>query len=629
MKKYFKLLWILFLFSLNGLSEVKVIESKDNKGKRIVLMENNYFKLQIDPLNGGRVSSFIWKETGKDWVLPGNAGFFMDHVWQQPWPGELLNHPYEVKIIETGPQRGTVEVSVTIIGEGDKSIQGVKLTRKMTIRDDSPRIDVIYRLDNPTDESKSPGLWIQNVINAGGSRDDVWTWRPTTRGIIKASFDFKNGKVLPEGENNDFVFDPVAGWSAETYPPTKEGIVFYMDYNYLRCLYNNRGSYSVEWWYEQVRLSPGKSFETKIVVWPIIGMEAVTHASDRFVGDLQMLVEGKNLILLNKLVAGPEPVEKPVNVKLQLIDYDTGKELYSKEFKDVSISKIPGQQKFEIISAPLQKNLLARATVTERDGRTEVYENYRAAPAVMGTEKKYQIKRPPRIRVIEKPSVITKTPHKRIKILHLRGLFQNYYRVEEVAKILNAELKHGSYGIFVYGPSISFFPSDYEELMNYDVIIINNVPVDAMDDEILEYIKDYVENGGVLFVIGGHWAFGGGNYQNSKLENLLPVRTIGPFDILPVKDGYLKKNGVEELPGKIGTLWIQNVNIKPDAKILYTAGDKPFWIEWNKGKGIVAVMTGVCYGERKKGMTLFWEWDDWPKWLGEELKRMIKETGGN
>ena len=97
----------------------------------------------------------MWKATNKDWVLPGNAGFFMDHVWQQTWPGELLGRPYEVRIVDAGPERATVEATVVIEGKGDSAIQGVQLTRRMTLRGDSPRVDVSIRLDNPTQEPRS------------------------------------------------------------------------------------------------------------------------------------------------------------------------------------------------------------------------------------------------------------------------------------------------------------------------------------------------------------------------------------------------------------------------------------------------------------------------------------------
>lgn len=606
-------------------AEVTVTERTRPDGQRVVVMENPALRLTVDPARGGRVSSFIWKATGKDWVMPGNAGFFMDHVWQQTWPGELLDRQYDVRIVASGPDQGTVQASVTIEGKGDKAIEGVRLTRTMTLAGDSPRVDVTIRLDNATAEPRSPGLWVQNVINVGHSRDGVWTWRPTARGTIRASFNTKLGKAAPEGYKDDFCFDPIAGWSAETYPPSDEGVLFFVDYNYLRTLYNSAGSQSVEWWYEQVRLAPGKSFETKVTVWPVSDMAAVTYACPTFVADLQMPVEGKSMTLVNRLVAGPEAAAGTAKVKLQLIDYDTGQELHGKRFDDVSVTATPSEQKLAIPNAPLAKNLLARATVTIHDGKSRVYENYRHAPAVMGTERLYKTARPPRVRPIDRPAVIAKTPHKGFRILHLRGLFQRYYRLPEAAKAMGAELKHGSYRTFVYGPSLSYFPSSYPELMAFDAIVLNNVPIEAVDDQTQQYLIDYVEHGGVLLVIGGHWSFGGGQYQGSKLGELLPATTKGRFDVRPVTDGLLLPQ--PEGGQGIATAWMQDVTPRPETQVTIRAGGKPFWVECKRGRGVVAVMAGLCYGEAPRGTTLFTEWSGWPGWLAGRLQAMAAQTG--
>jgi hypothetical protein len=313
---------------------------------------------------------------------------------------------------------------------------------------------------------------------------------------------------------------------------------------------------------------------------------------------------------------------------LELLDYDTGQVLQAKEWSDVTANGTPlrsvpdyEQQTLPIPRAPLAKNLLARATVTTADGKAQVYENYRPGPAVLGTEKRYKTARPPRVRPIERPAVIAKTPHEGLRILHLRGLFQHYYRLPEVAKALGAELQVGSYRVFVYGPSLSYFPSDYPELMGYDAIVMNNVPLEALDDQTQQYLADYVEHGGALLVIGGHWAFGGGGYRGSRFEELLPATTKGPFDVVPVKQGLL----TPPPPGgaKVGAAWLQDVTPRPEAQVPIRAGGQPFWIQWKRGQGVVAVMAGVCYGEATEGLTPFWEWPGWPEWLAGQLREMV------
>jgi len=596
------------------------VESTDAAGNRVVVMENAALKLTINPAAGGRVSSFIWKATGKDWVLPGNSGFFMDHVWQQSWPGELLGRSYDVKILPTEPGTAAVSASVVIEGSGDKTIAGVRLTRTMTLTDDSPRVIVTYRFENPTPEPRAPGPWVQNVIAVGGARDDAWTFRPTTRGIITASWSDSKGTVLPAGYKDDFCFDPVAGWSAEVYTPTGEGIVFFMDYNNLRCLYNNGGSQSVEWWLEQVRLAPGKAWETTVELFAFQGLKGVTYASPQVLGYLEMQGEGPTIVLRNQLLAGPQPVAGALSLKLQLLDYDTGKELFARQFPQLHLGAAPIVTEATAAHVPAGRNLLARATVTLPDGKSVSYEQYRAAPGVMGTEKAYRIAKPRRERAVERPPVIAKTPHEGFNILHLRGLYHDYYRLPEAARLLGARLECGSYRVFVYGPSLSYFPGSYDELMNFDVIVLNNVPAEAIDEVTMQYLSDYVENGGALLVIGGHWAFGGGGYKGTPLEELLPVTSKGPFDVRRVRNGSIRP--ALSADHRVGTLWIQDVIVRPEAQVTMTAGDKPFWIQWRKGKGVVAVMTGLCYGEGFRNLCPFWEWPGWPNWFGKQLQAL-------
>ncbi|MCL5408984.1 MAG: glutamine amidotransferase [Candidatus Omnitrophica bacterium] len=614
----FKAVSVLFLLcTYPSFASVKAIEQTGPDGKPVIVIETHAMKLTINPEEGGRISGFFWKPTGHQWVLPGDEdGFFLDHVWQESWPGELLHRTYTAKILKAGPEHATVRVSTIIKGNGHQSIEGVRIIRTMTVNDNSPGIDVTIRLENPTNQPRDPGLWVQNIPQVGGTRNALWTFRPSTHGIIRATYETGGGK-------NDFIYDPTAGWTAIVNPHTEEGVVFLMDYNYLRCLYDNGGSQSVEWWYDQVRLAPGKSFETKIVMWPISGMQAVSYASHTLIGDIEMKVKGHNIVLVNRLVSGPEPVIGNVKVELQLIDYDTGQVLQIKKFSGITISETSVEQRFFISNAPLMKNLVARVTVIMAGNKKQAYETYLAHGGIMGTQTQYHTTRPPRIRPIERPAVIVKTPHKGFRILHLRGVFSYGYKIPDTAKILKAYLKSGSYETFVYGPSLSYFPANYHELMSYDVIVLDNIPIDSIDMQTQQYLSDYVDNGGVLLVIGGNWAFGDGGYKGTKLESILPVTSIGPFDVVKIKKGGITPNPAGKV--RIGTFWVQKVKVRPSAHVKIKAGNHPFWVQWQYGKGVAIVLAGLCYGKSTKKMTLFIKWPGWPAWLASQLKLAVKE----
>jgi hypothetical protein len=108
------------------------------------------------------------------------------------------------------------------------------------------------------------------------------------------------------------------------------------------------------------------------------------------------------------------------------------------------------------------------------------------------------------------------------------------------------------------------------------------------------------------------------------LEELLPVTTRGKFDVQPVRNGLVQP--ALSTTEKVGTLWAQQITPRPEAQITMRMGDQPFWVQWKHGKGMVAVMTGVCYGEAERGITPFWEWNGWPAWLGAQLKALAAQT---
>ncbi|MFH0888292.1 MAG: VWA domain-containing protein [Planctomycetota bacterium] len=71
----------------------------------------------------------------------------------------------------------------------------------------------------------------------------------------------------------------------------------------------------------------------------------------------------------------------------------------------------------------------------------------------------------------------------------------------------------------------------------YDVIIIDNLSLTSPPDQpsvragIPNEIKSFVSNGGGLLAVGGENSFGSGGYQNSQLEDVLPVWATPPEDL--------------------------------------------------------------------------------------------------
>ena len=586
-----------------------------------VSVENDWVSIVIDPTNGGRISSYFWKASGSEWAAGEGSGMLMDHVTQQKWPGELMDRLYGYKILDVGPEVARVRLWTTIIDELDETIRDVKLTKTLTVRADSPVLDASYRLENPTDDTKTPTLWIQNIVAPGGYAEAKFSFRPTTLGPLAAKWGKNSGRVGRFDDDISFRLDPTGGWLAQLHSPTKQGLVFLVDYNWLKCLYCCNEAMTSEWWYERSILMPGKAFETSCQVLPVFGLESVAHASRRFVAELDILREGQAIRVANRLVAGPEEIAN-IEVKVELIDYLSQNILSCRTVGLEALGKEPQVQLLQCDKVVESTDVVARVTVSG-DGFSEQYERFDCGAAIIGTETRYRLTRPARDRPIFKPEKIVKTRNAAPRILHLRGLFQHYYRWPEIKDVLGGELRTGSYTVSVFGPSLSYFPTTYDELMSYDVIVLNNLAFDSFGEEHLEYLDDFAEYGGVILVIGGPTSFGAGGYQNSRLEKFLPVRAGGAFD-MGRHDSPLPLDATDAEVGYFQ--YFQTVaEQKPDASVLEGEKDRPIVIARRQNQGVVAFFSPLVLGSMDV-VPGFWEAANYPKWMAGVVLELLQMT---
>jgi uncharacterized membrane protein/uncharacterized protein YegL len=79
-------------------------------------------------------------------------------------------------------------------------------------------------------------------------------------------------------------------------------------------------------------------------------------------------------------------------------------------------------------------------------------------------------------------------------------------------------------------------PRELNDLLNYDVLVLSDVPADTMTLSQMELIKRYVrEMGGGLIMLGGEHSFGLGGYYRTPVEDALPVR-------MPIRKNIEKPN---------------------------------------------------------------------------------------
>lgn len=66
-------------------------------------------------------------------------------------------------------------------------------------------------------------------------------------------------------------------------------------------------------------------------------------------------------------------------------------------------------------------------------------------------------------------------------------------------------------------------PPTLEQLEEFDVVILGDVPAEALSPESLSILRAFVEGGGGLLTLGGYGAYGAGGYAGTPLAEALPV----------------------------------------------------------------------------------------------------------
>ncbi len=176
------------------------------------------------------------------------------------------------------------------------------------------------------------------------------------------------------------------------------------------------------------------------------------------------------------------------------------------------------------------------------------------------------------------------------------------------------------------------FPSTPAALDAYDAIILSDIGANTLllppqvwihsqrAPNRLKLLRDYVERGGGLIMVGGYYSFQGINgaarYRNTAVEAVLPV-SIHPYDdrlelpegIHPVvAQGATDHDVLAGLPAELPyLLGVNETVLKPGAKALLTLPPE------EGGHPLLAI------GEAGRGRTAAWTTDIGPHWLPNEF----------
>ena len=163
-------------------------------------------------------------------------------------------------------------------------------------------------------------------------------------------------------------------------------------------------------------------------------------------------------------------------------------------------------------------------------------------------------------------------------------------------------------------------PKDHQEIYQYDAIVLANTGCGGLGHR--KVLRDYVEDGGRLVILGGNHALRYNGHANTFLEDAFPFQLMEEDAVIqldtPATLG-LKKNA--PAPDSPALFWKHKIKSHPDSTILAWAGEDPISLRRDSGKGLVTVFTGTPLGAASEGQTPFWETNFWKK----HLLTLVKE----
>ena len=625
-------------------------------GKTHLQLRNEYFSnLEIWPELGAQARSFKTRYSDREWCIPGeevwmHGALFRDCFLEQGImnypnnPVAILPRTYE--IAQKGPDRAVVKFQGTMPN-------GVVVNKQFTMEAGSPVVGVDYGIVNGTSGGCTKAVWVQNMVYMSGLQADNQYFRPDVHGVNVIGWDPKF-KIMKVDDAVGFVRAPYEGWMAGINTETKEGLVWLMDYDWLRWLYNCTVAWTVEWFYDAVTLPKGQAWNTHYDMILIKGFDNVCHASANFLAGMSWAapLASQNASTGAK---GPVPLTLTHTLsrsklgdlkgarlagKLREVDSGVVHDLPAAEVGDLTWEPNTATQ---TVTVDPDVRLVAEVTLTatgpEGKAISEAYSYY--WPGITGEKfnlmagavaTTYFRAAPRRVKVYPKPQNLTYYLKPEVKMLDFRGLFHDTWKVPRAATWAGVQDIRSSYfsDNGPTGSTMSYLPEGFEQWFDYDLLVLNNVDADCLTDFGREAIRDFVKAGGNLLVLGGLCAYGSGNYAGTQLDDLLPVE-INPkiARIQPFKEGALQvAPGARilkgtRLSGAPTCFWWQEGKPKPGAWVELTAGGKPFLVCSTYGQGRVAAVLGNVCGESQPGKTAFWEDPQWVPTLAKIVHWLV------
>ena len=629
----------------------------DEDGDLQIQMESEWINMHLQPSIGSTVVRFVFRPTSNDILdeiqpkyLRHGGGLLQDNFWEQDWRfSEFRGKFYDYKIIKKTKEEVAVTFETRSVGFLEaagsgiisKLLSNVRIRRTVRLRSGAPYFLFDLELINEDKNAKLPFMWVHNSSIVDAQLGDAVD-RPSARGVRRIGGLNRAHSPTTRMREDPYIHDFNKGWSARISPARKEGIVYLMDYDYLRFLYNC-GNTTSEWVYDNVLVLKGRPWKGRTYILPVMGLSWVHYADEYFIVQVDAKRGSDRMDVIYRVTGSYKPVKK--------ITFNTGLEwnhlkgkrtvkLDPAEVEGLGVAPVEGTVAVE---DPPEDPLLLRVTahIELPDGTVRKREfqyfhlgKYKEGDNV-GADGRTVLA--PLDRSYQKPFV--PAPSKGMKVdrgaWRVFGVLGNFSRrlgLREAVRSIPAQMGAESDIGFTYGfAALTDFAFDYERLFRYRVVLLANCQHDILRRVGASVLANYLRRGGGLVLTGGDSAFRfkyadpahdvdrfipiaaapGGNLLKKTVRLNAPVRSHPIFRGVDLSDlPYL--------------YYYHNVKPRSDlpCKVLMKAGEAPFIVELARGDSRVMAVLCVPFGEKRlnPGKRPLWEWGPWKKLFANIVK---------
>ncbi|HEY3398956.1 MAG TPA: hypothetical protein VGM19_15010 [Armatimonadota bacterium] len=204
--------------------------------------------------------------------------------------------------------------------------------------------------------------------------------------------------------------------------------------------------------------------------------------------------------------------------------------------------------------------------------------------------------------------------------LLVAGALYDYYRIVDAFHLTGTEMKLDTVPIEKGRSQVYVgFPGTAKELFDHNLIYLCGADASALTLRQKHMIAEYVRRGGGLIVLGGHKTLDRGSMGGSLLDEILPLDLPAePRQLIFTPEGTPVLAGTPhpltqyvDFSAKPVSYYMHDLQAKPAAQVLLTAGGKPGLVIWQAGKGRVATVDIIPMGSPAEGQVPFWKWDGW------------------